>query len=222
MKNKIFILNLLLIIFIFFITTNVKATSVTTPLGKELPATIPDDGFTDYVIYERSKAVELITFNNTETYPVVTVNDSGSVDLLNVLSPKYFRGNGDYVSSGKILANIYILSDGSWVASSPVEHVYDDSSYGAADVNVSSSNDLIYSSCDLKGSYKNYGTYEFVDEILFQKAPVPYIPLNLREVQELKAGATMAARLILPACLAIFGILLLVYLIRSKKLLHLS
>ena len=226
MKNKFLLLSLLFFIIFFSLSTVKASSSVTTPSGRVLPTVLPDDGFTDYIILDSIYGTRLVTFNNSSTYPVVTVNvDGSSINrLVSIFCPGYYRDNENYVCSNEIIANFYNLKDDEWVLDEYNPHLWDEVYTSKfTDTGFAAPNSIIYCSCDLRGSYYNGNfDYTFYSDILFQKAPVPLIPMNLKEVKELKAGATMVVRMILPVCLAIFGILLLVYLIRSKKLLYFS
>lgn len=80
----------------------------------------------------------------------------------------------------------------------------------------------------LNGAVKVYGNvniYTDIDksEVFFQVPPVELEILTLEgmELETLPQMIVRIVKIILPICLAVFGILLLVFLIKSKNLLHL-
>lgn len=70
----------------------------------------------------------------------------------------------------------------------------------------------------------NYDVYNDSNELVFQGAPQEIAqvePMKIQQVEELVPKMVEIVKIVLPVCLIVFGTLLVVYLIKSKNLLHL-
>lgn len=79
---------------------------------------------------------------------------------------------------------------------------------------LSPSRDLLYSNCDI--------LVEGTDKVVFQGAPRAQVEplMEITQVEEIQPVVAKIVDLVLPACLIIFGTLLVLYLIKSKNLLQ--
>ena len=70
--------------------------------------------------------------------------------------------------------------------------------------------------------YSTVDLYDLDDNLVFQKAPQVVVePMKIAQVGEIPQEVIKIVQMIIPACLLIFGTLLVVYLIKSKNLLQL-
>lgn len=69
--------------------------------------------------------------------------------------------------------------------------------------------------------YSNFDVKDIEGNVVFQGAQAVVQPMEIQRVEEILPEMWAIARTIIPICLAVFGVLLVVYLIKSKNLLQL-
>ena len=78
--------------------------------------------------------------------------------------------------------------------------------------------------CDAEKTSYGYSNFDVKDidgNVVFQGAQAVVQPMEIQRVEEILPEMWAIARTIIPICLAVFGVLLVVYLIKSKNLLQL-
>lgn len=167
-------------------------------------------------------------FSDGETYdfPDFTLDDncnyilyinSGTNTFHVLMYSKEYNLKGVKDSAGDIWLYLYDVNGNRVPSSSMFLHglIFSD--------NGNLSTDTTYNSIFINGEnvyYTNVPVYNTDGDLVFQVAPVT-VELEMKQVEEILPKMWEIATLIIPVCLIVFGTLLIVYLIKSKNLLHL-
>ena len=204
-KNKLLISFILFIIFIYCLTGFCSAVDYNY-------TTIEVNGF----FYDDVYTVNIpLSYYNCSYYVIFDWYDSSGTSVLACYmssEPLTFRllSNGDY-RPVSFSHNIYYSAssrpnnDGIYVFSPPFTCV--------------EPSDIATPFPNFIGS--NYDVYTEDGDLVFQGAPVTVEPMEMKQVEEILPEMWKIVQMIIPACLLIFGTLLVVYLIKSKNLLQL-
>lgn len=228
LKNKFLLILSILLFFITIFSSNVFASSDNIEItgfnsyfNEDCTYTIPKDVYNEFIgKYDYSFIYINSYFASDREY--------NSLSCLTTDHQIYMMNNSDaiYVKGNYILSNLYFNRDGNRFIydysskSSFFSEDYTSTFIGLPSGGVSS---FAFVSRDiLKG---NPVIGDVTDEVLFQGA-LPGVPQvePLKEIQqpeEILPAILKIVKMILPACLIIFGTLLVLYLIKSKNLLQL-
>lgn len=213
LKNKIFlILGIFFIILLGMITNSYCAVEYEMSDGKKVTfENPPNDGNPDFFIwYVDNNAV-----NNSYFY--ITYNSMYcNIGFLDGSSPIvcFDKDTGSMIEG----MNLYTIKadklDGAFTLFQEKQ----------SSIGVDPPSTPFYSTKDIYScSRVSSGIYKLNNELLFQGAPLPIqmvTPMEVGKVEELPTLIVQIVEMIIPAFLIIFGVLLVLYLIKSKNLLQ--
>lgn len=203
--NKLLVILSLFTILISTIFTNVFASfDFTTSDGNNYTVfDVPSDGNSYFIVYPLYSNIIIIT----SSVPICHGFDAGGYSATCYRGKdmhKYYSASKDYSTYSREDESAF-----STYAKDNYEYMYTGSS---AEYRIDK---LLYSNHDITDKY---------GKVVFQGAPLtptPVEPLKITQVEEIQPAVAKIVDLVLPACLIIFGTLLVLYLIKSKNLLQL-
>lgn len=212
LKNKLLIVFSIFLVIISLFTSTFASSGHTFVYNNAVYSLSENYDNFDYVFIYYCETYETFNIAVSEEPFLVTLDDEG--EFTGFHSPNS-EVNQDYDLYLSVPRNGFSSLD-SLCNSSIDDLSITHNQYGFSGVSVpnniySTFNIYVYdeSSSDLKG------------DLLFQGAPVTVEPMEMKQVEEILPGMWEIIRTILPVCLVIFGVLLVLFLIKSKNLLHL-
>lgn len=199
LKNKFFLI-ILLFLFLVLLCTNSFASFDFTYGGVSYsyPDIPTDNSHSNYIITNPDN----LEFDCLFLFPSDLSNLSGNDHVTTSGNIDNFTVSFYLNNAGGLKVYYYYPDTSSWV----YHHTLNAASA------IYSTDNILYSSFDLI-------TEDGVT--VFQGAPVTVEPMEMKQVEEILPEIWKIATMILPGCLLIFGMLLVVYLIKSKNLLQL-
>lgn len=224
-KNKLLIILVLIALFITSMCSSVFAsTTIEVNEDTHSQVVLPDllDDFTYALVLinpldsaTQQNIVGTLYFSNSPIY-----YDGGSTNNSNTYFKNYIFPTDYYYKKQLFIPN----TSGSVLDMS--QYTLDDFDYlltGATGNTSRVSNIILYSKTDVY--YYDTSNSVLTDEVVFQGAPQVQTPqvelMKATQVEEILPQIIAVVEIVLPIFLGIFGVLLVLYLIKSKNLLHL-
>ena len=211
-KNKIFLLLMFSVLFVLAFNCNSFADSsktFTLNSGDDVKISIPDEfNLPDFSVFRT-------TFKGDYGYLVFNYDHNKNT--------LYYDLTYTDTSSGRLPSiNFYLYQYGSETTDC-INYIFINYQ-GSVSSSASFKSSSFWGSIEDKDYYSTSLVYDYHDssKVVFQGAPQAQVEplMEITQVEEIQPAVAKIVDLVLPACLIIFGTLLVLYLIKSKNLLQ--